>query len=75
MYFDDIIIYSPDFSHLQHLEKVFERLWRHGLKLRLDKCNLIQQEVKFLGHVVDKNGVKPDPEKLSAVRDWSVLPP
>lgn len=72
VYLDDIIIYSPDFAHLQHLEKVFERLWRHGLKLRLDQCNLIQQEVNFLGHVVDKNGVKPDPEKLSTVRDWPV---
>lgn len=73
VYLDDIIIYSPDFSsHRQHLEKVFERLWPHGLKLRLGKCNLFQQEVKFLGHVVDKNSVKPDPEKLSAVRDWPV---
>uniref|UniRef100_A0A3P9MEE5 Gypsy retrotransposon integrase-like protein 1 n=1 Tax=Oryzias latipes TaxID=8090 RepID=A0A3P9MEE5_ORYLA len=71
VYLDDIIIYSPDFSsHLQDLEGVFERLRHHGLKLRLDKCKLLQQEVKFLGHIVDKQGVKPDPEKLSAVQDW-----
>lgn len=71
VYLDDIIIYSPDFSsHLQDLESVFERLWRHGLKLRLDKCKLLQQEVKFLGHIVDRQGVKPDPEKISAVQDW-----
>ena len=71
VYLDDIIIYSPDFSsHLQHLDEVFQRLWRHGLKLRLDKCKLLQREVKFLGHVVDREGVRPDPDKLVAVRDW-----
>lgn len=71
VYLDDIIIYSPDFSsHLQDLESVFEKLWYHGSKLRLDKCKLLQQEVKFLGHIVDRKGVKPDPEKTSAVQDW-----
>lgn len=73
VYLDDIIIYSPDFSsHLQHLDGVFQRLWRHGLKLWLDKCKLLQHKVKFLGHVVDRNGVRPDPDKVSAVRDWPV---
>ena len=71
IYLDDIILFSPDFqSHLQHLDQVFERLWRHGLKLRLDKCTLLQTEVKFLGHVVDRQGVRPDPDKLVAVREW-----
>ena len=72
VYLDDIIIYSPDFcSHLQHLDGVFQRLWKHGLKLRLDKCKLLQREVKFLGHVVDREGVRPDPDKIVAVRDWT----
>ncbi len=73
VYLDDIILYSPDFtSHLQHLDKVLERLGQHGLRLRLDKCKLLQPEVKFLGHVVDSTGVRPDPDKISAVLDWPV---
>lgn len=37
VYLDDIIVYSTDFAmHLKHLEEVFERLWKHGLKLRPD---------------------------------------
>ncbi|KAK7925333.1 hypothetical protein WMY93_007643 [Mugilogobius chulae] len=72
VYLDDIIIYSADFSsHLQHLDQVFERLWQHGLKLKPDKCKLLQREVTFLGHVVDRNGVRPDPGKIKAVQDWS----
>uniref|UniRef100_A0A672I7P2 ribonuclease H n=1 Tax=Salarias fasciatus TaxID=181472 RepID=A0A672I7P2_SALFA len=69
VYLDDIIVYSADFSsHLQHLDQVFERLWGHGLKLRPDKCRLLQQEVTFLGHVVDQHGVRPDPGKVQAVQ-------
>ena len=72
IYLDDLIIYSSDFqSHLQHLENVFQRLGKHGLKLRLDKCRLLQKEVKFLGHVVDERGVRPDADKIAAVRDWA----
>ncbi|XP_041850864.1 uncharacterized protein LOC121646052 [Melanotaenia boesemani] len=57
-------------GYWQHLDEVFRRLWQHGLKLHLDKCKLLQPEVKFLGHVVDKSGVKPDPDKIQAVLDW-----
>lgn len=71
VYLDNIIVYSPDFIiHFKHLEEVFERLWRHGLKLWPDKCKLFRQHVKFLGHVVDQRGVMPDPEKVSAVVVW-----
>lgn len=71
VYLDDIILYSPDYSsHLQSLDEVLGRLWKHGLKLRLDKCRLLQAEVKFLGHVVDGRGVRPDPEKVTAVQEW-----
>lgn len=71
VYLDDIIVYSPDFSsHLCHLEAVFERLQHHGLKLRVDKCQLLRREVRFLGHVVTGEGVKPDPTKVTAVTEW-----
>ncbi|XDV39796.1 hypothetical protein PO909_008985 [Leuciscus waleckii] len=54
----------------RHLEQIFQRLSHYGLKLRPDKCRLFQQQVKFLGHVVDKAGVHPDPEKTAAVQGW-----
>lgn len=73
VYLDDIIVYSPDFgTHLRHLDEVFERLWKHGLKLFPNKCNLFHRQVKFLGHVVNQRGVLPDPDKVSAVTDWPV---
>ncbi|KAM9757963.1 uncharacterized protein ACNS7B_005082 [Menidia menidia] len=72
VYLDDIIVYSPNFdAHLQHLEDVFTCLWKHGLKLRPDKCKLFQREVRFLGHVVNQRGVMPDPDKVAAVTEWA----
>lgn len=72
-YLDDIIVYTPDFNtHLQHLE-VFAKLHRHGLKLWPDSYSLLQKQVKFLGKVVDKHEVLPDPSKISFVVDWTTL--
>ncbi len=44
-----------------------------GIKLNLPKCSIGQQEVKFLGHVVSKNGIKPDPENVEAVKKMKPL--
>ena len=51
---------------------VFRRLLQAGLKLKPEKCVLLQKSVKFLGHVVSKDGVSTDPDKTRAVADWPV---
>ena len=72
VYLDDVIIFSPDFpSHLHNLEQVLQVMEKYGLKLRPEKCQLFQKEVKFLGHCVSSKGISPDPEKVSAVQDWA----
>ena len=53
LYLNDVIVISPDFtSHLQRLEDVFGRLQDAGLKLKPAKCELLQDEVHYLGYVV-----------------------
>ena len=70
-YLDDIIVFSSTFEqHLIHLQEVFSRLRQQNLKLSPSKCNFVQKEVAFLGHVVDKNGVRPDPTKVNAVTNF-----
>ena len=69
-YLDDIIIFSKTFEeHLEHVETVFSRLREAGLKLKMKKCDFLKQEVKYLGHLVSSAGVKPDPEKVSAIKN------
>jgi len=69
-YLDDIIVYSHDlFSHMERLEKLFQRLKEANLKLKLSKCCLLQKRVAFLGYTVSGEGVATDPGKIEAVRD------
>ena len=72
MYLDDILVTSrnPE-EHLQHLVVVFDVLRKNSLTLKLTKCAFNRPEVKFLGHVVSKDGIKVDPKKISAVMDWA----
>ena len=71
VYIDDIIVFSSTVEeHMQKLERIFERLRQCGLKLAPKKCELLQQEISFLGFHVSKNGVHTDPEKITKVREW-----
>ena len=68
-YIDDCIIFSKNIEeHMKHIEMVFERLRQHGLKLKLSKCQFLQPQTNYLGFVVDKDGIRPDPGKISAIK-------
>jgi len=41
------------------------------LKINPDKCHFGAQEIQFLGHVIEMNGIKPDPAKIIKVKDFS----
>ena len=67
-YLDDIIVFSRTWEeHLQRLEIVFKRLLEQGLTLGATKCKLAAKEVEFLGHVVNKEGLRPNPALLDSI--------
>ena len=71
LYLDDIIVFSSSFSeHMKRLESVFKRLEAAGLKLKPNKCHILQDEVKYLGHLVSKDGIKTDPSKIGCLKNW-----
>ena len=73
VYLDDILIYSQTFEeHLNRLEMVLARLQKHGLKLKLEKCNFLKRKVTYLGHEVSGDGISPEPQKVAAVKEWPV---
>ena len=73
VYLDDILVFGPDFgTTLARLEKVLDRLGEAGLKLKAKKCQLFQEEIPFLGHIVSAAGIGADPTKCQQVRDWPV---
>jgi hypothetical protein len=68
---DDVIVIGRTFQeHILNLRKVFERFREARLKLNPGMCQLLQKEVKYLGHIVSPEGISKDPEKLKAVRQW-----
>lgn len=67
-YLDDILVFAPtEQLALQRLEMVFQRLKAHNLKLAPRKCHFMRPSVKFLGHIVTKEGISTDPEKVRAI--------
>ncbi|KAL1255089.1 hypothetical protein QQF64_013150 [Cirrhinus molitorella] len=67
-YLDDLLVMAPcEEKALERLEMVFERLGAHGLKLAPKKCYFLRRSVKFLGHVVNEDGVATDPDKIAAI--------
>ena len=64
VYIDDIIIMGKSFEeHLHNLQQVFERIKLAGLKLHPGKCQFLQQQVYFLGHIVSADGSDQTPRK------------
>ena len=67
-YIDDILVSSADEdSHLQSLEEVFNRLEKHGFRLKLKKCEFLLKSIEYLGHIVSKDGIEPVPTKVQAI--------
>lgn len=70
---DDIIIFSPFLElHLQDISKVLQTLQEANLKVQCDKSEFLRREAEFLGHVVTTEGVRLNPRKVDAVKNWSL---
>lgn len=70
-YLDDIIILAhTEEEHAQNLRTVLERLEQHHFFCNIDKCHFAMTEIKYLGHVVTADTVKPDPYKVSVLESW-----
>lgn len=68
VYLDDVIIATPDFdTHLKTLREVLERLTNAGLTLNKEKCQLCLPELRYLGYIVNRQGLSVDPEKVNAI--------
>ena len=54
-------------DHFENLHELIFRLYAAGLKANRNKCALYQNEVKFLGKIIDRDGIRLDPATTSAV--------
>ena len=71
VFIDDILIYSRSREeHAEHLRLILQRLREQKLYGKFSKCEFWLKEVAFLGHVISKEGVAVDPQKISAITAW-----
>jgi hypothetical protein len=73
VFFDYILIYNKSWEqHVQHVDKVLQLLEEKKLYAKSSKCAFGVQEVEYLGHIVSHEGVKVDPKKIKAMREWPI---
>ncbi|XP_055605433.1 uncharacterized protein K02A2.6-like [Uranotaenia lowii] len=67
-FLDDIIVFSKTFDdHHKFFIALFKRLEEYGFHMREEKCNILRHRIKYLGHIVDADGLHPDPAKVEAI--------
>ena len=69
VFVDDIIVIGKSIEdHCKNLEQVLLRLQTHNVKLNTRKCKIAYNELRILGHIFTPEGMKPDPQKVEAIK-------
>ncbi|XP_062714152.1 uncharacterized protein K02A2.6-like [Aedes albopictus] len=67
-FIDDAIVFGATWEeHAKSLNKLLTRLAQYGFHVKAEKCKFFQTELGYLGHIVDRHGIRPDTEKLQAI--------
>jgi hypothetical protein len=69
-YLDDIVVSSTDMeTHIRRLKQVLTKLQEFGFTINHEKCKFFNDQIKYLGYILDKNGLRPDPTKIEAIKN------
>ncbi|CAH8674423.1 unnamed protein product [Schistosoma haematobium] len=71
VYIDDVLIASSSIhEHTDHLHQLFERFQKYGIVINPSKCIFGVESLEFLGHLIDKRGIKPLDTKIEAIKSF-----
>lgn len=72
-YIDDILIFSKSFNeHIEHLTKLLEAIQKEGFRLKFTKCKFAESSVKYLGHVISNNSIRPLKDNLISIKNFPI---
>jgi hypothetical protein len=72
VFLDDILVYSKlEEEHEHHMKMALQVLREQKLYAKLRKCSFYQKQIHYLGHIISKDGIAVDPEKIETIREWS----
>jgi hypothetical protein len=73
VYIDDILIFSrTEEEHKAHVRLILDVLKREKFYVCISKSTFVAEEIKFLGHIVNAEGIRPDPKKVEVIQNWPV---
>ncbi len=74
IYIDDILVYCKfTEEYMTHLEFVLYKLNKNKLYANRAKSEFTSSEMDFLGHVLFRKGVRPNPRKIKSIKEWESL--
>ena len=74
-YLADIVISSKTKElYREHLNKVFAQIREFGFKVKEADCDFFMNKIKYLGHIIDKDGRRPDSERATLPWTCELLP-
>ncbi|XP_055584888.1 uncharacterized protein K02A2.6-like [Uranotaenia lowii] len=73
-YLDDLIVGGRTVEeHNRNVDRILGKLEEFEFTVRIEKCNFNMRQVKYLGQILDGDGIRPDPDKTAAIA--SMPPP
>ena len=72
--YGNLVIATPtQDDHIERrLDEVFACMKRVGLQCKPSKCEILKDSIKYLGRMVDRHGIRPDPDAVEAVLTWKL---
>ena len=75
LYVDDIIVYgTSEDEYVDNLRQVFDRLTKHNVTLNPAQCRFGMEEVEYVGHTINSEGMSFSEEKPWQVQEFPLLP-
>ena len=71
-FLDGILIYSKnEEDHEEHFRLILQFLRDIKLYAKLRKCDLYEDRIHYLGHIISVEGIYVDPEKIETIMNWA----
>ena len=73
MYLDDVILHTKTAEdHEREAKLLTNTIIKAGLKVSIKKCTVLEEKVKFLGHIISQNEIKTDPTRSECIRNMTL---
>ena len=72
-YADDVCLFSPTYEHhIKILKEVLHIFEKEGLTINPKKTEIAVKQIEFLGTIIDKDGIRPNPQNLGKVLNFEL---